>query len=68
MAARTWAFDPIASRRVLGVKWRSVTLLLLEALEVVEGLEDLENAEDAGVPERDLWEIMDGARQSVMES
>ena len=40
-------------------------LLLLETLEVVESLEDLENAEDAGVPERDLGEIMDGARESM---
>ena len=40
-------------------------MLLLETLEVIESLEDLENAEDAGVPEQDLWEIMDGAWESM---
>jgi hypothetical protein len=45
-----------------------VTLLLLEDLAVcVEGLEDLENAEDAGVPERDLWENTDGVRDRDSE-
>jgi len=60
MDDRTWAFDAIANHRVHGVKWLSVTL---EALEVcAKDLEDLENAEDAGVPERDLWENTDGVR------
>jgi hypothetical protein len=45
-----------------------VTLLLLEDLVVcVKGLEDLENAEDAGVPERDLWENTDGVRDRDSE-
>ena len=60
MEDRTWAFDAITNRRVHGVNWPSVTLLLL-ALEVsFWALEDLENTEDAGVPEWDLWENMDG--------
>ena len=68
MVDRTWAFDAIANRRVRGVKWLSVTLLLLEDLAVsVKGLEDLENAEDAGVPEWEVWENTDGVRDRDSE-
>jgi len=45
-----------------------VTLLLLEDLAVcVKGLEDLENAEDAGVPQREVWENTDGVRDRDSE-